>query len=86
MLLKLFPATVANTDIGSLKSLPLKMIVLHASEIWTKLYGPNYTKFWAFWQKKKKKKTFFFFFFFFFLTIFDKDTILEDVYIAKTIV
>ena len=24
----------------------------YASETWTKSYGPNYTKFWAFWQKK----------------------------------
>ena len=46
-----------------------------------KLYGPNYTKFWAFWQKKKKKKT-----------GFEKyfrqsvDAILEDVSVAKTIV
>ena len=23
----------------------------HAGEIWTKAYGPKYTKFWAFWQK-----------------------------------
>ena len=28
----------------------------HAGEIWTKSYGPNYTKFWSLWQKKKKKK------------------------------
>ena len=28
------------------------MLVPLASEIWTKLYGPNYTKFWAFWPKK----------------------------------
>ena len=32
------------------------MFVPLASEIWTKLYGPNYMKFWAFWQKKRKKK------------------------------
>ena len=32
------------------------MFVPHASEIWTKSYGPSYTKFWASWQKKKKKK------------------------------
>ena len=37
------------------------MFVPHASEIWTKSNGPNYTKFWAFWQKSK-----------FFKTIFDK--------------
>ena len=35
-------------------SLPIhsfKMIVLHVSEIWTKSYGRNYTKFKTFWQK-----------------------------------
>ena len=26
---------------------------MHADEIWTKSYGLNYTKLWAFWQKKK---------------------------------
>ena len=25
--------------------------LLHDGEIWWKLYGPNYTKFWTFWQK-----------------------------------
>ena len=30
------------------------MFVPYASEIWTKSYGPNYTKFWAFWPKKKQ--------------------------------
>ena len=50
MPLKLFRATIDNADIGSLKSLH-KMFVPHASEIWTKSYGQNYTKFWAFWQK-----------------------------------
>ena len=47
----------------------------HAGEIWTKSYGPNYTKFWDFWQK--------------WLTIFDKvtvDAILEDVSVTETIV
>ena len=24
---------------------------IDASEVWTKSYGPSYTKFWAFWQK-----------------------------------
>ena len=50
MPLKLFPATYANPDIESLKSLYkllLNMFVPHASEIWTKSCGPNYTKFWA---------------------------------------
>ena len=32
------------------------MFVPYASEIWTKLYGPNYTKFWDFWKKKKTKQ------------------------------
>ena len=67
--LKLFLATVANADMGSLKSLhtiPLKMFVHMLVRIWTKSYGPNYhdyTKFWAFWQKKPL----------FFITIFDKE-------------
>ena len=50
---KLFRATVANIDIGSLKSLHTflkKYFLPYASEIWTKSYGPNYTKRWAFWQ------------------------------------
>ena len=50
------------------------MVVPHASEIWTKSYGPNYTKFWAFWQKTGVFKT---------KTI---DAILEDVSVAETIV
>ena len=29
------------------------MFVPYASEIWTKSYGPNYVKFWAFWQKNR---------------------------------
>ena len=36
------------------------MFVPNTSEIWTKLYGPNYTKFWAFETKtvfKKQNKT-----------------------------
>ena len=53
---KTLRATVANADIGSLyKSLskhPLKMFVPHASEIWSKSYGPIYTELWAFWKKK----------------------------------
>ena len=61
------------------------MFVPHANEIWTKSSGPNYTKFWAFWQKKPGlKKT-------------NKQTnkkhfwqsvgaILEDVPVAETIV
>ena len=48
------------------------MFVPYASEIWTKSYGPNYTKFWAFWQKTG------------FLTIFD--AISEDVSVAEIIV
>ena len=30
------------------------MFVPYASEIWTKSYGPNYKKFWAFREKKKQ--------------------------------
>ena len=55
--LELFRVTIANADIESLKSLHTflkKMFVPHASKIWTKSYGPNYKKFWAFWQKKKQ--------------------------------
>ena len=33
------------------------MFAPYASEIWTKSYGPNYTKFWAFLTKKEKQKT-----------------------------
>ena len=63
------------------------MFVLYASEILTKLYdpkfmksyGPNFMKFRAFWQKKKKKKKVV-------ITTFDKDAILEEVYVAETIV
>ena len=76
MPLKLFRATVANADIGSLKSFQtfLKMLLPYASEIRTKSYGPNYTKFFDkktgfynhFWQKV--------------------DAILEDVSVAKIIV
>ena len=64
LLLKLFPATVVNADIESPKSLHTflyKIFVPHASEIGTKSYGPNNTKFWVFCQKPG-----------FFKTIFDK--------------
>ena len=53
------------------------MFVPHASEIWTKSYGPNYTKFWAFWQKTGFFKNHFW------QSI---DAILEDVSLAETIV
>ena len=46
------------------------MFVLNASEIWTKSYGPNCTKYWAFWQK----------------IVFVLNAILEDVSVAETIV
>ena len=36
--------------------IPLKMFVLYASEIWKKLYSPNFTNFEHFEKKKKKKK------------------------------
>ena len=48
---------------------------MHASEIWTKLCGPNYTKFGAFWQKNR------FFQNHFWQSI---DAILEDVSVTKT--
>ena len=53
LLFKLFPATVANADIRSIQSLHTllkKMFVPHSSAIWTKSYGSNYTKFWAFFS------------------------------------
>ena len=28
------------------------MFLPYANEIWTKSYGPNYVKFWAFWQNR----------------------------------
>ena len=44
---KRFRVTVANADIGSLKYtyFLLNMFVPRASEIWTKSYDPNHTKF-----------------------------------------
>ena len=54
------------------------MFVPHASEIWTKSYGPNYTKFWGFW----KKKTVFFFKNHFWQSV---GAILEDISVAETI-
>ena len=74
-------ATVANADIGSLKSLHeflQKMFVPHASEILIKSYGPNCAKFWAFWQKTEFLKPFFF--------LQSVDAILEDVSVTETIV
>ena len=50
----------------------------HAGEIWTKSYGPNYTKFWAFWQKKKKKMSNHFWQ--------SVDAIFEDVFVSEIIV
>ena len=53
------------------------MFVPHTSEIWTKSYGSNYTKFWAFWQKIGV-----------FVTIFWQrvDALLADVSVAEIIV
>ena len=48
------------------------MFVAHASEIWTKSHGPNYTKFWTFWQKT--------------LIWQGADAILEDGSVSETIV
>ena len=45
-----------NCKFKNFPYIPLKMFVPYASKIWTKSYGLNYTKFWAFWPKKKKKK------------------------------
>ena len=52
------------------------MFVPYASEIWTKSYGPNNTKFWAFWHKTG-----------FFHNHFRQriDAILEDVSVAVVI-
>ena len=58
------------------------MFVPYACEIWRKSYGPNYTKFWAFWQKKNKQtnKNGVF------TSIFNRvDAILEDVSVAEII-
>ena len=52
------------------------MFAPYASEIWTKSYGPNYTKFWAFLQKAD------FFYKHFWQSV---DAILEDVSVADTI-
>ena len=51
-----------------------KVIGTHAGEIWTKSYGPNYTKFWTFWQKMVNN---------FWQSV---DVILEDVSATETIV
>ena len=52
------------------------MFVPYDSEIWTKSYGPNCTKIWAFWQKKQV------FYNHFWQSI---DAILEDVSVSKII-
>ena len=54
-----------------------KNVLPYASEIWTKLYGPNYTKFWDFDKKTS-----------FFITNFWQrvDAIFEDVSVAEIIV
>ena len=72
-----FYVTIADADIGSLKSLHTlfdKVFGPHAGRIWTKSYGPNYTEFWAFWQKMV---------YHFWQSI---DAILEDVSVTETIV
>ena len=51
------------------------MFVPYAGEIWTKSYGPNYTKFSAFWPKKC----------FFFYNQQEIDAILKDVSVAEII-
>ena len=77
--LKLFHATVANTDTESPKSLHTFICYVfgpHAVEIWSK-YGLKCTKFWIFWQKTK-----------FFLKHFwwSVDAILQEVSVVETIV
>ena len=55
-------ATVAYADIGSLMSLHTlfdKYLEHMLCEIWRKLYGPNYPKFWTFWQQTGFFKTIF---------------------------
>ena len=48
----MFYITIADADIGSLKSLhTLFDNGPHAGVIWPQSYGPNYTKVSAFWQK-----------------------------------
>ena len=64
-------------EVESLSSYTFKMFVPRASEIWTKSYGPNYTKFWAFWQTAG------FFENHFWQSV---DAILEDVSVAEIIV
>ena len=51
---ELFLATVANVDIWSLKSLHIsydKNLDHMLVKFEQNCIGPNYTKFWAFWQK-----------------------------------
>ena len=67
------------------------MFVPYDTEIWTKSYGRNYVKLWAFWQKAV---FFVLFCLFLFVCLFcfwnrfwqSADAILEDVSVAKTIV
>ena len=80
MLLKLFLATVANADIGSLKSLDtfLTKCLYHmlVKFVWSKLH-----KILSFLTKKKKKKQFFKNHFWH-----SVDPILEDVSVAERII
>ena len=59
LLLKLFPATVANTDIRSLKSFH-SLFDKYLDHMLVKFEQScmilNCAKFWAFWQKKQKQK------------------------------
>ena len=68
-----FYVTIADADIGNLKSLHT-LFEPHAGKIWTKSYGPNYTKFGAFWQKMVNN---------FWQSV---DAILEDVSVTETVV
>ena len=63
--------TIADADIGSLF---IHYFDKYLDYIWTKSYGPNHTKFCAFWQKMVNK---------FWQSV---DAILEDVSVTETIV
>ena len=63
-------------EVLSLSIHSFKSVLPYASEIWTKSYGPNYTKFWAFWQKLGS------FYNHFWQRV---DAILEDVFVAQII-
>ena len=73
---RVFYVTIANADIGSLKSLHtlFKVFEPHAGKIWTKSYGSNYTNFLSFLPKKMVDH------------FWRVDAILEDISVTETIV